>query len=406
MHRKLRSWLTVLGIVIGVAAIVALVSIGEGLQANVKNQLGGLGANTITISAGMTRAMGGFEQRMEQRTGGGGGQSTVNLTEADLRVVKSTSGVQYAEGTISGREEVSYLGQKVDLTIDGVDESVWKFIETTDLESGRYLSSGDIYSAVIGYRVATEMFKQEITLNRQISIGGQNFKVVGILKSVGFMGQQDSSIYISITAARKILDDYSGNNHLSSIIAVASDSANVDNVTTAIEDRLMISRHVTSTTTDFTVQSAQSIQESISSITQTMTLFLGGIAGISLLVGGIGIANTMFMSVMERTRLIGVLKALGTTNGEVIKLFLTESAIMGLVGGMMGAFFGYLSSGIISELGIRLMGTTGGGTVTTVVTPQLILFSIGFSVFIGMISGFLPARRASNLQPVEALRYE
>jgi putative ABC transport system permease protein len=134
-------------------------------------------------------------------------------------------------------------------------------------------------------------------------------------------------------------------------------------------------------------------------------LFLGGIAGVSLLVGGIGIANTMFMSVMERTRLIGVLKALGTTNAEVIKLFLAESAIMGFIGGVIGAFFGYLSSGIISEVGIRLMGTGGGG-MTTVITLQLILFSIGFSVLIGMVSGFLPARRASKLQPVEALRYE
>ncbi len=186
MHRKLRSCLTVLGIVIGVAAIVALVSIGEGLQANVKSQLSGMGANTITISASMTRAMGGFEQRMEAQGAVGGQfsrQSTANLTESDLRIVKATTGVEYATGIISGREEVSYLGQKVDLTIEGVDESVWKYIETTDLSSGRYLNSGDTYSAVIGYRVATEIFKQEIAINRQISIGGKSFKVVGILKS-------------------------------------------------------------------------------------------------------------------------------------------------------------------------------------------------------------------------------
>jgi putative ABC transport system permease protein len=278
-------------------------------------------------------------------------------------------------------------------------------METTGLASGRYLNQGDTYVAVIGNRVANNMFKEAIMINRQLTINGQTFRVVGILKSVGFVGQEDSSIFISIDGARRILTDFSGNNQLSSITVKVSDSSNVQSISADIENRLMISRHVTNQTKDFTVQSAQAIQASVSSIAQTMTLFLGGIAGVSLLVGGIGIANTMFMSVMERTRLIGVLKALGTTNFEVIKLFLTESAIMGLIGGLIGALLGYLLSGLISQLGIRIMGAGGGG-VTTVVSPQLILFSVGFSVLIGMFSGFLPARSASKLQPVEALRYE
>ena len=402
VNRKLRSWLTILGIIIGVAAVVALVSVGEGMQASVTERLGSLGANTITITAGRIRAFGGFGQEV------GASQASGNLTESDLRIVKTTPGVLYANGLVSGREDVSFAGQTVSASIQGVDTSVWRFMETTGLESGRYLSEGDTYVAVVGNRIANDVFKQQITLNRQITIGGVNFRVVGILESAGFIGQEDSSIFIPKDVARNILTDLTAN-QLSSITVQTTDSSNSEDVAAQIEKMLMITRHVTNQTKDFTVSSAQAIMETVNSITQTITLFLGGIAGISLLVGGIGIANTMFMSVMERTRLIGVLKALGATDSEVIKLFLTESALMGLVGGLIGAFIGFLISGIISELGLRAAGIGGGvgmGGFTTVVTPQLVLFAIGFSVFTGMVSGLLPARMASKLEPVEALRYE
>jgi putative ABC transport system permease protein len=230
------------------------------------------------------------------------------------------------------------------------------------------------------------------------------------MQQSGGFGGTDNEIIMPISAAWNIVNSTLVN-QFSSIQVQVSDASLVNATSTAIDQKLMVERHVSASTKDYSISSSQSLQSTISSVTNTLSLFLTGIAAISLLVGAIGIANTMFMSVIERTRQIGVLKALGTTNLEVTLLYLTESSIMGLIGGMLGVFLGFIASGTVSELGLRIIaagggrGTTGIGTLT-VITPDLILFSIGFSVLIGALSGLLPARRAASLQPVEALRYE
>lgn len=409
-HRKLRSWLTVLGIVVGVAAVVALVSIGEGLQQSVQNQLNRFGANLITVTLGFERAGGGF-------TFGGGRERTTlssNLTENDIRTIRSTPGVLYVDGIISGRASASFEGETASLSIQGVDTSVWKFMVTTNLESGRYLSSGDTYVAVVGNSVAHGLYKHDLLLNSIITIGGHSFRVVGILQSGtggGVGGGGGSVVYISKDDARRVITNLDlTSNQYSSISIQTTQSADVQTVVNQLTNNLMLTRHVTNNTQDFTVTSALSLQQSIGSVSQTITYFLAGIAGISLLVGGIGIANTMFMSVIERTRQIGVLKSLGTTNNEVMKLFLTESGLLGLIGGVIGVAVGVILSGLISALGgggLFFLGARGGGQgMQTVIKPEILLLAIGFSVFIGAISGLFPSRRAAKLQPVEALRYE
>jgi putative ABC transport system permease protein len=402
-HRGLRSWLTILGIVIGVAAVVGILSIGSGMQQSISSRLGGLGADIITISPGFSRAFGmGFGDRERRTT-----TSSQNLTDRDIQIIKSVPGIQFVNGIVSGRVDVTYLAQSVSVSVEGVDPLAWKEMTTSELESGRYLTPGDGNVIVIGYRIANQMFKQPLMINTQISIEGKSFKIVGILKESGSSfgpGGSDNTIFMPTTAARTVVEDMSMN-QFSSIQVKVADANSIDGIITNIEEKLMLSRHVTENTKDFTITSAQAMQETVSSVMSTMNLFLGGIAAISLVVGAIGIANTMFMSVMERTRQIGTLKALGTTSFEIMKLFLFESAMIGFIGGLIGIFLGFIASGMISELGIRIIGG-GMGTTTTVITPQLILFALGFSVFIGTISGLFPAKRAASLQPVEALRYE
>ena len=405
-QRGLRSWLTILGIIIGVAAVVAILSMGAGMEKSISSQLGGLGADIVTITPGFNRAVG-FRGHGGGFDGMDGSGSDSNLTVKDTQIIKSVSGVDIVNGIVSGRVDVSYLAETASLSVKGVDPLIWSEMTTTsDLESGRYLSAGDGNVVVIGNTIAEETFKQPLLINTQIEIEGKSFRIVGILEESG-MG--DSTIFMPASQARIVIEGFESDQFSSIEIKVSDtgdeESEYVSEVSEKIEEKLLLSRHVTEDTKDFTITSSQAIQEMVSEMMGTMNLFLGGIAAISLLVGAIGIANTMFMSVMERTRQIGVLKALGTTNNEIMKLFLIESGIIGFMGGLIGIFFGIIASGMLTLLGGG-MGPGARGGMTTVVEPELIMFAMAFSIVIGIISGLIPAMRAAELQPVEALRYE
>ena len=403
LHSKLRSWLTIIGIVIGVAAIVAIVSIGEGAQLSVQERLGGLGADLVTVSPGFQRATGGF-----RGFGGGGGNqgtsttttSTKNLTTNDVQIIKSIEGIKYINGMIQGRADVSYLAETASVTVQGVDTLAWSNMITTELESGRYLNPGDSGAIVIGNRVEKSTFKQPLLLNRDLSIEGKLFKIVGILKASD--GGDDNRIYMSIEAARDVIENV-GQKKLDSIVLKVDNPDNVDAITSEIDLRLMMSRHVTNKTKDFTVTSSKATLERIQGVTETFTIFLGAIAAVSLLVGAVGIANTMFTSVLEKTKEIGIMKAIGARNKDIMIVFLLNSALVGLVGGLLGIGLGSVISKVLPNL---LTGIGPGGSVKTVVPISLLIEAMAISISIGMIAGAIPAYRASKLKPVDALRYE
>ena len=418
LHSKLRSWLTIIGIVIGVAAVVAIMSIGEGMQQELQSRLGGLGADIITISPGSSRAAGGFRD-----FGGGGSPSAVsstsdrsstsntgtqeskNLTERDIQTIESVENVDLVTGTVSGRGELYYLAETVTVSVIGVDPVTWNEITTSSLASGRFLSAGDYNTVLIGSRVANSMFKQPLMVNRQIEIEGVNFKIAGIMNESGSSmggGGSDSGIIMPIEAARSTLDDV-GIDELDSIIVKVDDESLVEKTMSDIDATLMLSRHVTNKTKDFSVTSSVAMQETISSTMESMTTFLAAIAAVSLLVGAIGIANTMFTTVLERTKQIGIMKAIGAKNRDIMTIFLMNSALVGFVGGIIGVAIGSVASTVVvlPMMGGRMM--SGGGNA---VSPQLMMFGLSIAVGTGILSGLIPAYRASKLKPVDALRYE
>jgi putative ABC transport system permease protein len=403
-HSKLRSWLTIIGIFIGVAAVVAIISLGQGLQENVNSRLQGLGQDIITIDSGSSRAFGFGE--------GGGGQAQTNiiqLNDKDIQALKLVPGVKFINAVVSGRVTVTYQSQNISLSVQGDDSSVFKEFVTTSLESGRYLSSGDSRAVVIGYSVAHSTFRTELNIGSLISINGKPFRVVGILASSSGLGGggSDRGIYMTTKDARDILGttiDLKPNEY-SSITVKVSDPTFVNETSTGITNALRNSHHVAAGKEDFSVTSAQALQSRFSSVSQGITLFLAVIAAVSLFVGCIGVANTMFTSVLEKTHDIGIMKAIGARNSDILLIFLCNSGMLGFVGGLLGILFAILIAGIVPSLGLSLGG--GAGEVYTMpINAGLMAFAVLFSVALGMFSGAIPAYQASKLNPVEALRYE
>lgn len=413
VHSKLRSWLTIIGIIVGIAAVVGIVSMSLGAQAQMEERLGSLGADVLTVSPGMSRASGGGFGGGPPRDGGFGESSSSsstnakNLTEKDIIVIKSIPNVKYVMGQVSGKATISYGSKTAKNTnVIGVDTGTWKDITTSKLSSGRFLIKGDIYSVVIGNQFGESVFGKEIPLNTKIIIGGKSFNVVGILS-------EGRSVYIPIEPSRTILEDV-GPNEFGSISVKISDVDISNETVTLITKKLMLSRGILQKSkTDFSVSNPAAMQETMKATMSTLTVFLAAIAAISLVVGGIGIANTMFTAVLEKTKEIGIMKAIGTQNKDIMTIFLLNSAIIGLVGGLGGVIIGTFSSTAVNSLaGITTTTSNRGGgfgflsSSSSVVSPALIIGALLFAVLIGMIAGAIPAYRASRLNPVDALRYE
>lgn len=399
LHSKLRSWLTIIGIVIGVGAVVGIISLGDSMQAQIQSRLAEMDLTQITITAGGSKA----QSRMPGPGGGGGGSSTdAELTDDDIDALQGVEGIEYIAGQIAGSEEVDYAGETATLTITGVDPQVWQYMNSLETASGRLLEPADKYVVVIGSGVATEIFDQEMGVNQAITINNKSCRVIGILEEEG--GSEDRAVYMPIDAAVNVIED-AEDDVFDTIVIKATSEDVVEDVINETEEKLMVSRQIhQDKDIDFTVSSSLSMAESVTEMTSSMTLFLGAIAAVSLVVGAVGIANTMFTSVLEKTKEIGTMKAIGAKNRDILMIFVVNSALVGFVGGIFGVILGGLSSALLPYLGVSLMGS--GGEAGLSLSPTLMISGLLLAVFIGVASGAVPAYRASKLKPVDALRYE
>ncbi len=398
LANKMRSVLTILGIVIGVATVVALLSIGQGATASITNQIRSTGSNLLNISPGRQQV--GFR-------GDGASRQASHLYYADYDLLQRTLGNNVAAiiPTVQSSYTIKYGDQSIDAAVAGTTPAV-QDVRSFQLANGRFLTDGDNKSdalvAIVGSQVATDLFGSASPMNNIISINGVKFTVVGVLASKGAsFGSPDDTIFVPIqTGYDKLFGQtslFDGKQTVNNIIISAKTTDSMNTVSAEATYLLRRSHNLKpSDDADFNIQNQTDILNTLNTVTQTLTIFLGAIAGISLLVGGIGIMNIMLVSVTERTREIGLRKAVGATRNQILMQFLIETVTLSLLGGLIGILLGILTATIFKATGL----------IASVVTLNSILLAFTFALAIGVFFGLYPAFRAANLHPMEALRYE
>ena len=382
-ERKTRSALTMLGIVVGIAAVIAIMSISYGMQESITEQLSEM-ADIIMVTPGSVE-LGSFGE-------------FGSFTERDLKDVERISGVKEVAGMMGEMQEVEYRGEKVMVEIVGIAPRDMDavFGETVELEEGRELRENDHKTCTIGYSIANDYFDDEIGVNDRITINGSKFRVVGALeKQGGFRSGVDSQIYVTKRDAVNIFDA----DDISTIFVRVRNIGEAEEIADEIEERIDENHKLDDFTSAMAMGGAIERLESIFGILQ---VFLLAIASISLIVAAMGIMNTILMSVMERTHEIGVMKAIGAKNRNILSLFLLEAGVVSTIGGVFGCIAGVVAAKAICFF----LYTAYEVEIAAIFKPEVLLGGVAIAMLVGILSGLYPARKASKMSPVEAVRYE
>ncbi len=380
-----------IGIFIGVALVVGLISLGQGMQNAIVGQFSALGTNTIIIQA----AGGGY--------GPPGTMQSITIGKSDLRVVQKVAGVQEAFGrliepvTIVAKKKTTF-GYMASIPNNPAERSLsltipFEFV----IAQGRMLGSNEKSGVIIGDKLASsDAVGYPLRVGDKIMLDGKSFDVVGVLEKTG-NPQYDTVFWLNEDVLRSLIGN---NDKYGLIVARVDNGKNVDTVKEAIAKALRRERNVKVGREDFSIQTAQETIDSLNKVLGAVKAVLIGIATISLLVGGVGITNTMYTSVLERTREIGIMKAIGATNNDILSIFLIESGVLGLAGGIVG-----IALGLGMAFLVQFLSSAGGGSalIEAYVSVGLIVGALAFSFIVGAIAGVTPARQASRMKPVEAL---
>ncbi len=394
---KMRAGLTMLGIIIGVGAVIALVSIGRGAQAAITSQIESIGTNLLFVRPGATQQSG-------VRSAEG---NAATLTMEDGQALQGIPGIVAVAPEVDSFGQAVYQGNNTNARVLGITPEYQDATNSQPAE-GNFINATNVSArstvACLGSAVVQTLFVDQDPVGQTIRINNVPFQVICTMQSKGGTGVQsvDNQVFVPLTTAQTRLarqGQFRGGNNVSVLNIQITDQSVSQSVTDQIGQVLRERHHVTFQD-DFSIQSQQDVLNAATSVTNALTLFLGGVAAISLIVGGIGIMNIMLVSVTERTREIGVRKAVGAKRGDILSQFLTEATVLSIVGGMMGILLGWLASLMIGNV---QLGTTA---IKPTVDIDAVLLAVGFSVAIGLFFGIYPAMRAGSLHPIDALRYE